>query len=77
VKGLVSNLRILAIAVFASLGGFVYGCTHPYLVKTSALRKLCLLIHHSRRQPRHVWPDFEHDFLLEHGAPRVHHKSRF
>lgn len=26
VKGLLSNLRIFAIAVFASLGGFVYGC---------------------------------------------------
>lgn len=26
VKGLMSNLRIFAIAVFASLGGFVYGC---------------------------------------------------
>lgn len=28
VKGLASNLRTLAIAVFASLGGFVYGCEH-------------------------------------------------
>lgn len=28
VKGLVSNVRVLAIAVFASLGGFVYGCMY-------------------------------------------------
>lgn len=27
IKGLISNYRIFAIAVFASLGGFVYGCT--------------------------------------------------
>jgi len=26
IKGLMSNLRIFAIAVFASLGGLVYGC---------------------------------------------------
>lgn len=26
IKGLLSNLKIFAIAVFASLGGFVYGC---------------------------------------------------
>jgi hypothetical protein len=29
IKGLLSNLRIFAIAVFASLGGFVYGCEIP------------------------------------------------
>lgn len=29
IKGLMSNLRIFAIAVFASLGGLVYGCTCP------------------------------------------------
>jgi len=28
VLGLVSNMHVLAIAVFASLGGFVYGCKY-------------------------------------------------
>lgn len=29
IAGLFSNLHVLAIAVFASLGGFVYGCMFP------------------------------------------------
>lgn len=37
VKGLLSNLRIFAIAVFASLGGFVYGCEHFYLTILPAI----------------------------------------
>lgn len=32
IKGLMSNLRIFAIAVFASLGGLVYGCMCPALL---------------------------------------------
>lgn len=32
IKGLMSNLRIFAIAVFASLGGLVYGCMCPTLI---------------------------------------------
>ena len=31
IKGLIYNFRIFSIAVFASLGGFVYGCMVPLL----------------------------------------------
>lgn len=51
VKGLLANTKILAIAVFASLGGFVYGCkvflassnklhSHEYIAQTT---RACLV----------------------------------
>lgn len=50
VKGLLSNLRIFAIAVFASLGGFVYGCECPMdsmpeyiLIEGQKITKECLV----------------------------------
>lgn len=33
VKGLIASSHVFAIAVFASLGGFVYGCKHGHCVK--------------------------------------------
>lgn len=39
VKGLIYNFRIFSIAVFASLGGFVYGCMTRPLLETKKTRQ--------------------------------------
>lgn len=64
IKGLLSSAHVFAIAVFASLGGFVYGCKYACGGGPEECHRLT-----SSRQPRHVWTDPEHDILLEHCPP--------
>lgn len=68
-RGLVSNPRVLAIAVFASLGGFVYGCMYHHSEYHPP--KVYTLMCQSRRQPGHVWSNPKHVLLFSNRAPGV------
>lgn len=66
---MVSNPRVLAIAVFASLGGFVYGCMYRHYEYHPP--KVYTLMYQSRRQPGHVWSNPEHVLFFGNRAPGV------
>ena len=71
ILGLASNIHVLAIAIFASLGGFVYGCMSSHLLM------LFILLRKSLRQPRNVWADLKHDRFPEYRASELDLESHY
>jgi len=74
VKGLLQNKRIFAIAVFASLGGFVYGCEST-LHRHQKKKKKKTDGMNSRRQSRHVWSDSGYAGFFADRTPQLDHQS--
>lgn len=60
-KGLLHNGKTTAIATFAALGGFVYGCER--LNPKQATREHALILLY--RQPGNVWADPDHGSFYE------------